>query len=556
MDMEIDKRKALTDQACSQEELLRRYDELQILLDISSALHSSPRLEDVLQQALMAILRTLKFKMGAVYLVEELPDRQWQCEIAAVHGFSATFQDCIRTFQMSSRQIEKFLHCEPVQWLTPQKVVFPKLRERMIEEKIREIICISLLTQKRVLGFLYVTNDGQLQMGPQRGEFLTTIGHQIGTAIENAQLFDSVQRVKRELEISFDAVQHSFFIIDPRQRILFVNKSTESVYGSSDHLVGQYYTQLLYGSDRPPATCPIRICSEELKPIRREGPHPRWGGYYHFYAFPVLSRAGALERVVYYEKDATEAKKLEQQLQQSERLKALGTLAAGMAHEIRNPLATINFNSQMLQRELGLNDGQQQMFSDIVQEIKKIDRIVQQVLHFARPSDPQFMPNQLNDIISYCHDMAKVHLRKASIEFSAELDESLPSLIMDFDQISQVVMNLLINAIEAMPEGGRLGVRTTQSEDPPAVVVEISDTGSGILPEDENQIFNPFFTRKSEGTGLGLSISRQIMDKHGAYLEFESRSGEGTTFRMVFPLEAKVRQAENSFLQYSFSSSF
>lgn len=539
MSMELDTRKA-NNQAWSQEELLRQRHELQILLDISSALHSSPRLEDVLQQALMAILRTLKFKMGAVYLAEELPDHQWQLKIAAHHGFSSTLVDHIQLFSLSQERVERFLRDEPIRWFQPDKVAFPKLKERMVEDHINEVMCIALMAQKKLLGFLYVTNDGTLLIGPERKEFLTTISHQIGTAIENAQLFDSVQKVKRELEISFDAFQNSFFIIDSRWHILLVNQTSQRVYGKSGRLIGKKYTEVLYGEDRPHPECPVRRCFQETKSICQEGPHPRWGGYYRFYAFPVLNMAGHLERVVYYEKDATEEKKLEQRLQQSERLKSLGTLAAGMAHEIRNPLATINFNAQMLQRELSLDQSQEQMLVDMVQEVKKIDRIVQQVLHFARPRDPQFMPHQLNDIVKYCYDLAKVHLRKGGIDVSLKMAENLPQLIMDFNQISQVVMNVVINAIEAMPDGGKLTLKTFYQKDPPALILEVSDTGMGILAEDQSRIFDPFFTRKSDGTGLGLSISRQIMEKHGAYIEFDSKIGAGTTFRMVFLLSANA----------------
>ncbi|NTV41978.1 MAG: hypothetical protein HGA63_01640, partial [Syntrophobacteraceae bacterium] len=244
---------------------------------------------------------------------------------------------------------------------------------------------------------------------------------------------------------------------------------------------------------------------------------------------------------VYYEKDMTEARKLEQRLQQSERLKALGTLAAGIAHEIRNPLATINFNTQMLQRELSLDTAQRQMFEDINIEIKKMDRIVQQVLHFAKPREPQFLPNQLNEVVAYCHDLSKAYVRKTNVEVSVELTEGIPLLVMDFNQISQVVMNLLLNAIEAMPGGGKIALTTHLQEDPTAVVLQVSDTGPGIMEEDKDHIFDPFFTRKPEGTGLGLSISRQILDKHGAVVELESAAGVGTTFRLVFPVSMEKK---------------
>ncbi|HOV86591.1 MAG TPA: ATP-binding protein [Syntrophobacteraceae bacterium] len=514
---------------------LREQRELQILFDITSALHASPVLKEVLQRALMAILRTLRFKMGAIYLFKEGLDEHGLLELAAHHGFSSSLVECIRSFSLTHEVLDPGKRPQPVRWFPVSKLIFPRLRERMIEERVTEIICIPLMTQKRVLGLLYVTNDGVLPLKPDRNEFLTTIGHQLGVAIDNAQLFDSVQRAKSELEISFDAIQHSIFVIDERWRIVRVNRTCEEVYGGSRNLIGKKYSSVLYGTEEPPRDCPILMCLRTHERIQREGAHFRWGGYYHYFASPVINLEGVLERVVYYEKDATEARKLEQRLQQSEKLKALGTLAAGVAHEIRNPLATINFNAQMLRREIRLDSAQEQMFGDMVHEIRKIDRIVQQVLHFARPKEPQFLPNQLNDIVRYCYDLSKVYLRKAHVEISLRLAEVLPSLVMDHNQISQVIMNLVINAIEAMPQGGKLFLNTGRRDDPPALTLEIRDTGHGILEEDRSRIFDPFFTRKPEGTGLGLSISRQILEKHGAEIEVESVPGEGTVFRIIFP---------------------
>jgi len=178
------------------------------------------------------------------------------------------------------------------------------------------------------------------------------------------------------------------------------------------------------------------------------------------------------------------------------------------------------------------------MFDDVVQQIKKIDRIVHQVLNFAKPRDPQFLPHHLNEIVGYCYDLAKAHLRKAKMEVTLDLGDNIPMLVVDYNQISQVIMNLMINAIEAMSEGGTLTIRTMFQEDPAAVALLVTDTGDGILEEDRDRIFDPFFTRKSEGTGLGLSISRQILEKHGAYIELDTEVGGGTTFRIIFPFSS------------------
>ncbi|MGA2404889.1 MAG: GAF domain-containing protein, partial [Syntrophobacteraceae bacterium] len=160
-----------------QQEDLTRHFELQILYDISSALYSSPHLQDVLQRALSNILGTLQFKMGALYLVKESLDEKWLLELAAHHGFSPTLLNCIQYLTMTPEMMGRYDDQDPIRWFPISKITFAALRERMQEEGVDEIICIPLMSHKNVVGLLYVTNDGTYKLGEAQSELLRAIGN-------------------------------------------------------------------------------------------------------------------------------------------------------------------------------------------------------------------------------------------------------------------------------------------------------------------------------------------------------------------------------------------
>ncbi len=509
--------------------------QLQILYEISRATQLSPKLNVVLQSALNAVIDTFKFKMGAIYIIEKGRDEDtWDLLLAAYKGFGQELYNHVKRFSVESKQLESIKKTFAPRWLERKHIYFPLLRQRMRETDINEILCIPLFSKNTLLGILYLTNDDPMKLSAEHIPFLISLGRQLGVAIDNAQLLESISRAKTELEISFDAIQHNIFVIDYNYSIYRVNRATRKKYGRLEDIIGRKYYQVIYQAEDPPPNCPILLCFLTAKPVQEEGEHPRWGGYYQFHAFPVFSTSGELERVVYYEKDITEERKMEERLRQSERLKSLGTLATGIAHEIRNPLASIHLNIQMLSRELELSEDQAQMMEDIQFEIKKIDKIVKQVLGFARPGKPATTENDLNEIVRYCYKLTRTQLRKKGIQVSIELEDELPPIHCDFDQIAQVVMNLIINALEAMPNGGELVLRTFEEKEKHLIGLIIQDNGTGIRPEDQNRIFDPFFTRKAHGSGLGLYISQQIIEKHQATMDFESKPGVGTRFYVYF----------------------
>jgi two-component system NtrC family sensor kinase len=227
-------------------------------------------------------------------------------------------------------------------------------------------------------------------------------------------------------------------------------------------------------------------------------------------------------------------KKAEERLTLAERLSSLGELTAGVAHELRNPLAGIKINTQVLARKKDLSETERKILESTQEGVEKIQKIVEDMLHFARPKAAHFQEEDLNEVIEKSLAILQAKFKKGNIGLAFEKGEELPPLRIDRHQIQQVLINLMLNAIQAMTQGGILTLRTFP-ENGDGVALEVRDTGVGIPRDHLKRIFDPFFTTKSEGTGLGLSISLKILNNHGATLDVRSEEGQGSTFTIHFP---------------------
>jgi len=223
--------------------------------------------------------------------------------------------------------------------------------------------------------------------------------------------------------------------------------------------------------------------------------------------------------------------------EEEQRLASLGAMAAGLAHEIRNPLAGVKGAAQYLQHE-SLDEEAGEMLQVIVHEVDRLDTVVTQFLDYARPFELDLKPEDLEAILKHSLAVLRAQGIPDNVELHEELSPSLPALPLDAARISQVLLNLLQNALQAMPGGGTLRVITRRRYDVvgnPVVEVAIADTGAGIAPTDLDQIFVPFFTTKSGGTGLGLAICQRIVQAHGGEIDVQSDVGVGSTFIVRLP---------------------
>jgi hypothetical protein len=227
------------------------------------------------------------------------------------------------------------------------------------------------------------------------------------------------------------------------------------------------------------------------------------------------------------------------QVSRAEHLATLGEMAAGLAHEIRNPLAGIAGVMEIVGRDLPANSPAVEVLGEVRHEVLHINRIVSELLEIARPKPPVYQLGNLVAVAEHATLFARDQAAARKVTMEVVKEEPLPALEFDSGQIHQVLLNLLLNAVQACSEGG--SVRVEFASDEKTVTVSVSDTGKGIPPAVLPNIFRPFFTTKGDGTGLGLSLARRIVEDHGGRLEATSELGKGSRFTLSLP---KIRPQE------------
>ena len=232
-----------------------------------------------------------------------------------------------------------------------------------------------------------------------------------------------------------------------------------------------------------------------------------------------------------------------EQLKEQHRLAALGTMSAGLAHEIRNPLAGIKGAAQYLEGEAKPEEVPA-FLEVIISETNRLDKVVSQFLTYARPFEVHAAVVDANAVIRRTIDLVRAEGVPKSVELKTQLAPGLPPILLDPDKLGQMMLNLVQNALSAVDDEGEVTVRTgmgTLTAPPhrgsPAFVVSVQDSGEGIAPEHLEKLFIPFFTTKREGTGLGLAICRRLVEAHGGEIAVNSKRSEGSTFTMRFPLK-------------------
>ncbi len=362
--------------------------------------------------------------------------------------------------------------------------------------------------------------------------------------LEKVRLQKELIETKNFLESIVEKAGDAISVVDFEGRVLYWNEGAEKIYGyPKDEVMGKKVSQFLYPKDETLREEEEKWMNQLMERVKRgevipnvEVKRQTKDGREIITSMtlsPLRDAEGRITGVTRICKDITQLKKTEERLTLTERLSALGELTAGVAHELRNPLAGIKINTQILLRKKDLSETERKILKSTEEGIEKIQKIIDDMLHFAKPKEAHFKLEEINEVIERSLVILQTKFKKSSIVTVFERAEDLPKIWVDSHQIEQVLINLMLNSIQAMEKGGTLTIRTFL-EKGNGVGVEIRDTGVGISKFNLKKIFDPFFTTKSEGTGLGLSISLKILETHGATLEVESEEGKGSTFTIHF----------------------
>ena len=514
-----------------QDKVTARNRELQGLNTIAELITRAVKLADILPRVLQQTLNLIPTRGAALYLLRDNPSRlDLQCQENAGHlpdrlPFDA--DSCKLILDDEPTNLETSL-CEAA---CGQTSFFALHQEQ-------QCLNVPLCCRDNVLGVMAFVGVDFDEIPPEMHQLLFCIGNQIGITIESLRNMEELLQSKELLQSVFDGITDMLVLLDRELRIRMVNKAHLKQFGVTlDNVLNQRC--------RDPKTCsscPFIQCNIETafnsKTAFTEEVQSSDGEIFLVHYYPIVNEKGEVESIVRTAKDITDEKQVEQKIQQTEKLVSLGQLAAGIAHEINNPLGVIHCYADLLKYQLpdspqGLSD-----VAIIEKHALNCQRIVSDLLKFARGQETERQLAPLNPTIEEVVQMVESQFQKQHCEIELDLDPDLPMVSIDVDKLKQVYLNLLMNARQAIKVRGKIRVSTRYIENDHLVKIVFWDSGIGISPEIRDKIFDPFFSTKEtgKGTGLGLSVSYGIIKNHGGDIQVESKPGYWTRFVILLPV--------------------
>ena len=513
----------------------------EFMVDIASILHTPALLE----RAMDHYFRAFPADRGLILLLT--PDGEPGLKVTRVRPGVVLNKEILISRTMAQQLLQK-----KESFLSENVPADERLAasESLHDMRVSSIMGAPLKVKDKVVGMQYfdTATDGK-PFTEQDLKLATAMAMQLAVCLENTQLYNELLDATEFNNAVMRALNSGIIVVDTNGRVLRVNRATEEILGKTDtqvlaHLLGDFpeLAELHRVVQNTLSTGTAEDRHEVL--VRVDGQVVPLG-----VSTAVLSdHAARIIGAVANFRNLAHIRKLEEQVRRSEHLAALGQMAAGVAHEIRNPLNSIRGFAQLLQEKAGKDAASTEYAQIVLEEVDRMNAIVQDLLDFSRQRDLTLVPVDLEKVLDELVRSMQGEAQQVGVELQLLPRAAvLPNVFGNADKLRQVFRNIVVNGLEACKAGGRVAVSGAAVEEMlpqaaaadaqkrRAVAVTVEDNGCGIDPAVMSKIFDPFYTRKETGTGLGLSISQKIVDQHGGRLEVKSELGKGSVFTVVLP---------------------
>jgi PAS domain S-box-containing protein len=553
-----------------EKELIRRNQEMSRLFFISSAMRSTLELDRLLRMVLTAVTMSdgMGFNRAILFLIDEprnvlkgvmgvgpaSPDEAWQIwdDLSLKHK---TLNDVMQEIATNPLNKDSFIEKLTVGIeisLEEDGAIIRAVKEKksfnisdVNNEPLSDTVLIQqlgtqayavvpLISRNKVIGLIWVDNYfNRKPIVEEDMQFLASFSNQIASAIESARLFEQVTMAEQQLESIFDSMSDMVYFVDKNYEIKNINRAVGSKVGlAQSEIIGKKCYEIFHGVSEPPQRCPHHKTVNTKKAYIEELDEPQLGGTFLTSSSPIFDSSGEFIGSVHVVRDISELKILREKLVMSEKMAALGEVAAKVAHEIRNPLVSVGGFAKRLEKKL---EGNLREYAGIiVKEVARLEGILKEILGFVKEVRLSRENVSFNSLVNDVLKLMTSDIKERGIMLMTDYGAS-PILFIDPNRVKEAIVNIISNAIQSITGSGSIYIRTYMEKHD--AVLEIRDTGSGIPKEDRSFIFNPFYTTKASGTGLGLAITHKIIQEHNGRIEVDSAVDKGTVFRVFIPIK-------------------
>jgi PAS domain S-box-containing protein len=522
--------------------------EREAVFEISDIIAKSSDLEDILTKALDNILLHLELDVAVIFLYNNKTNDLY---LACQKGFSEAFIEKYghqKVTEEATTIFAKTAYTREMQYLQdPFEGSMNIFFHPDVDIKnLQTAVSLPLIAEDTLVGILQVITTRKRRFSGVSLILLEALANQLAAGILRIQLEQAKHKDDQFLASILTDSLDAIVSLDAEDRITSWNRGAENIFRlNKEKVLGESFSTLFqeetghFNKEQIQRTLRDKgfIKNYEIESIIWDGREVTL----HVSQTAILDHYGKFIGSFAIIRDVTEQKAMQERIQQSEKLSSVGQLAAGIAHEIGTPLNIISGNAEYLMMDLDKKDTKMEELSIIIQQTERITKLIQQLMDFARDTQPSFELTDIHPLIENTLTLTRHQLKKYSILLDAKLNSSIPKIIADPNQLQQVFLNIIINAIHAMPRGGTLSIEASLDHDNEAVQVLVRDTGCGISKANLKNVFDPFFTTKEvgQGTGLGLAVSHRIIENHKGRIDVESRLNHGTCFKITLPLHAE-----------------